>query len=369
MDVPDENNHTVLPAIRQLVAGGPLPAAFTSADVSQALEYEVGELLLSVAEREAISIPPNDLLTLTALAMRTSRRADVAERALAEVADVADQTNCAFAVFKGPATASLLYDHPSERPFNDVDILVGYSGTEGLEDFLIALGRDQRSASALVELSQMGQPIHEVSIRVAGVDVDVHFNAFGLITPVRQPRTVEAEFANTFSIGDRTYATASPEMSLLISSVNLVRKGGGALWLIADLARLIHGRAGILDWDQFVSLAKAEGLWPLAAQALRLVNNELGVKVPLIARATGGKWWAPEIGEGAATKGVLRRSTFSILHQDPIEPWTAAQSLRRWYLPSSIHRTARSPVGSASISHQLQGAVESIGDYSRTLRN
>lgn len=346
-----------------MVADRALPTALTLSDVDQAFDHEVAELLMSLAEQSSVALPPEAVVQLAALSMRSENRSAIAEKALREVAEVAGQTGCKYAVFKGPANAATLYSDRAQRPFNDVDILVGFDGTDGLEDFLVALGRDRRSASALVTLAKTGTPIHEVSLRVAGADIDVHFNPFGLVVPVRDPAALAKHLADSFKLGSNTYRSASPELSLLISSVNLIRKGGGALWVVADMARLIHGRAGHIDWDKFGLLAEAEGLGPIAGQALRLMHDDVGVEVPAEMRAERRSWWAPELAEGAATLGVLRRATFSILHRDPVKPIEAVPALLRWYVPNRIRRVARSTEGSGSVLAQGDRVVSGLRTY------
>ena len=341
---------SLLPAVRAAVVGGRLPEVVSSREVEQAFRFEVAELLLGMAEAQGSTFSSDDLLQLTALAMRSENRRKHAEAAIIKVSEIAESTGCSFAVEKGAANAALLYQHSSHRPYNDVDLVVGHEGSTGLESFLTALGIHEESARSLVSLSERGTPIHEVAGRSGYADLDIHFNPFGMIVPVRDQAMLAAELRNKISIGGREVPVPSAELSLLIAAINIVRKGGGALWLVADASRLVSGKAGPLDWDRLIEIASAEGLLPHLQQVLTMLARELGLDVHEHLKSSSSAWWAPVLGEGQATKRFLRRGTFSVLHRQPVELAATARALRRWYLPSAAERTARSATGSASVS-------------------
>jgi len=356
------------PAIVSLMLGEALPPV-NSAVVEAALRYEVAELLLHRAEMEGVQLPHGARFQLTALAMRMERRRADAEAAVATVADIAEPAGCAFAVFKGAANAVRLYDDVSERGFGDVDIVVGLNDTHGLNELLTQLGRHPASAEALVSLARRGQAVHEISLDFAGIEVDLHFNPFGMITPLRAPALVAEELNQTITLGGRAIPAPSAELSLLISSVNLVRKGGGALWIVADCVRLAQGKAGPLDWERFGYLAESEGLRPLSEQALRLVRDLGCEDVPEHVAAPRTAWWGPEAGEGAVATGISRRGTLSVLHQRPADVGQSLRSLYQWYLPNKERRTARSPKGSGTATEQLERATDALSHLLKRRRS
>lgn len=329
-------------AIRDLVAGRPLPAGgIAPAVVEAALRFEVGELLLGEAEAQGVEIETDGKLQLIALAMRSDARRLRAEQVLPKVGQLANDTGVRLGVFKGPANAAALYRSASLRPYNDVDLFVSSPPAAGLERLLIAMGREQASAAALVELSKRGTPVHEITVSVDGVDFDVHFNPFGFVTPVRSPERIEEEFARPFADPAAALWGPSPELALAIACVNLVRKGGGALWILADCARLVSGVGGPFNWERFERLLADEGLAPLAGQALRILREDLELDVPPALTAKKRAWWGPAFGEGQATKRLLRRGTFSILHRRPTNIAQSLSALRTWYLPPRRQRQAR----------------------------
>lgn len=336
-------------AIRSLILGEPLPPMLASADVEAALDLGVSGLLLQQARAEEVSLPTEDLFRIAALSLRFERiRAD-AEAGIAFVAELADRASCEFAVFKGLANAALLYRDVSARPFNDVDIVVGLTGTGGLAEFLSGLGHDPAAASALISLAMQGDPIYEVHIASQGVNIDLHFNPFGLLAPPRAPLQIAAELSREIEVLGRTIPVPSPELSLLIASINLVRKGGGAMWLVADCVRLVQGRAGDLDWDRFLRLAEAEGLRPLTEQVMLLLRD-LGADVPAFATANSTTWWGPKVGEGSSANSLGRHTKFALFHRRPVRVRESLLSLYRWYLPDAERRLARSLTGTA-LSH------------------
>ena len=349
--------------IQQLIVEGTLPDIVRSEDVEHAANYEVAPLLLATATELGIEIPASDVGLLTALSMKSENRSTQALKSVAFLADAAEKTGCDVAVFKGPANAATLYDDIAKRPFGDVDIAIGLSGSRGVLDFLIEIGQPKRSAQALVALLDSGAPVHEVSVPVLGVDIDVHFNPFGMISPVRAPELLFDNLQKEIPLGGRQVMIPTPELALLISLVNLMRKGGGALWIVADAVRLAEGKAGELNWAKFEEIGCAEGLLPIAAQGLRLLKEDLQIDVPENLTAER-RWWGPLLGEGAATKGLLRRGTFSILHRSPVAPVESLGALRRWYLPSERALQAR---GTSTFEY-IGSAVGSLTTAARRLR-
>lgn len=322
-------------SILDLLAGRPT-GALDQETVRYALANEIASLV--ACERhvaEQLGTSP-ELAHLYARFMREQNlRNRIAEAAAATVS-LARDCNVPVGIFKGVVLAQQAYRNPSARASNDLDILIGECSPRDLEELLRRLGRTKSSATALATLRERGEPVHEISGRINGVDVDIHFNPFGLISPLRAPSdTWLAASSHTAWFEGIAIPSPSPEAHLLICLINLIRRGGGALRFYGDAARLIQ--SGV-DWAEFWRLSRLEGLSILAEQALLAVRRDLGTQIPL---GTGTpKWWGPTLGEPPAGDSLSRRGPLHVLRLSPAKA-SDARRLFRWYAPTRLQRAAR----------------------------
>ena len=334
-----EHTTTVPREIRDLLAARKLPEALSERAIRFALSTSLESLLIEECESQGVLLSGPDVQKLFAQSLMRSSHAQRSLGALTSFVEIANSVSLHFSVFKGAALAYSIYDRPAARTFNDVDILLADNDPVSLTALLTQLGRSSKSSQALIELVDKGRPIHEVAGVIDGIPFDLHFNPFGLVTPMR----ANYEIFSAASSAQFTLPTGqqvnrpSVELHLLIVLVNLCRRGGGALRFYADASRLLASTT--FDWPRFWDLAEREGLVTIANQALLSLQHDLGLDVdvaPNLSRA----WWGPHIAERPTAERALRRPPLLALRLKPHLASDVA-SLLSWYVPGRVQRQAR----------------------------
>ncbi len=322
-------------AVIELLAGRQLPSEIGADAVEYALTHEISSLLVAEAKHQGVSLRSSKLHELHATHMGRANQQQKCAAVLEELAQLAETLGVPLSAFKGLALARTVYADSASRPSNDVDVQVGPCDRQALIELLRALGRGQTSAEAIANLADEGRPIHEVWGTLQGFDIDIHFNPYGLITPLHSPESSwHASSASTFDLCGTEIDCPSPEQHLLICLVNLVRRGGGALRFYADAARIIA--AGV-DWPTFEVLSKSERLTYIASQALLALERDLQLDIP--SKASAAAWWGPRIGEPPARNNPRRRGPFLTLRLDELRA-DDLRTLAGWYLPDIYLRNA-----------------------------
>ncbi|MEK7469149.1 MAG: nucleotidyltransferase family protein [Planctomycetota bacterium] len=222
---------------------------------------------------------------------------------------------------KGFHLAYGIYGEPADRPFGDVDLLVGPADLAAAEEALIALGFSRgpaQTGAGAMEKSFLRELGHGVVL-----DVDLHWTLMGELSLVREMRPDDA--------GTRARSVAafpgirfpSAEDALVFAAVNLVRHGFRPLGNILDFRELL------LRADPAVlALRAAETRTAAALSAgLALAGAIFGAAIPeSLARALALPRWQralfrrllrpgllvqPELAEGTTARFALK-----ILSQD-----------------------------------------------------
>ncbi len=320
------------PELVQILTGR-VPAGLSATAVDQALEYELAELVAPhIQSGIETTAPMERQAAVVALAARADARRKQMDAALEAVAERLSAIGDRAMVFKGPAAARALYDTPSERAFNDIDLFLDPSrpGDE-LAATLDALGVERRRSEALVELAGAGRPVHEFTAYVEGVMVDVHFNPFGLVSPVEDGAALAGQFVEAGA-----FHAPSAELGLLITLLNLTRKGGGALWLVADALRYLDGRGGPLTLEQVYRLADQECVVGIAERAVHRLAL-LQADAEQAAEPALRSFAIPE----PETAGRAFRQSRTVLQRERSAAARSATALLRWINPGELERLAR----------------------------
>ena len=332
-----------LPALLQdLVVGRPLKDV-TDKDARDAIALDLHELLLGEVLRQGVHIDRTARLRLE------SRRlgGDMAlESQIARVKGLREHfENHGFPlrIFKGLANASSLYDDVRERPFSDVDVLVGIE-TNGLSALFESLDLHPRTAEAALSLWSSGAPVHELDGHWDGLLVDLHFNPYGMLAPLRDPDVIAdaMQAEDVAEVGEMI--VPSCELGLLIAVVNLAKNGGSAIWTAADIVRFVQGRAGPIDWERFNELAELDGLSSIGAQVLWAVHDDLSHEAEIgIPRPATRAPWAPTLGEDPMVAWSVRRHwSLLALRRTKGFRTESLRGLSRWYLrPPRVLSTLR----------------------------
>ena len=329
--------------IIDLLAGRPMLRRLTQDDIEYAISYEIEALLHAEITRQEISTSHLDFFKLSKHALIRRHISKRARSNLPALSTIAQDVGVKFGIFKGASLSSDLYPSVDARVYNDIDVFLSGNDPIALHAFFLRLGRSDRSSTALAKLAEAGLPIHEIAGFISGTNFDLHFNPFGIITPLRAAEmTFEHGMAREISLGrGSTVRSASLELELLISLLNLVRRGGGALRFYADSARLLM--RDDFKPAAFWKLAKAEGLYHLASQAMLSIQDDLNLELPPQMRDSAAKnrlWWAPRIGESSNGDFLHRRAPLHSLRLDSVGT-RELRSLCSWYLPTPLQRRAR----------------------------
>jgi len=319
--------------LKHLLAGRPLGQVST-ADVDDALRNDLGGLLLGEISRQNVVVEPIDRMRLEAVRLRAEVKLDKQLREMVDLAELFEANDVSFMLFKGLANAHSLYEHVLERPFSDADVLIGAAGESDLVNLLVGLQVHRRAAAAAVSLLERGTPVHEVDGRSGGLLVDLHFTPYGILAPLRSPAELAAAMVPTRLPFGGEALVPTPELGLLIAATNLVKNGGAVLWTAGDMARLLAGRAGPLNWPRFVQLAALDGLTDIATQAIHAVVEDLDLDLDVRLPKPGKRaWWAPTLGEDPMVSWTARRH-WSLLgtHRPKEFAVETARGLARWYL-------------------------------------
>lgn len=308
---------------------GETPGCFSKAAIEQALLFEITELVAPHIEAGASSKATIErVAAVVALAARSAARRPQLDDALREVVERLATVGQRARVVKGPAAAHSLYSSPLERAYNDIDLYLDpTSNIDELRALLSALDVGQQRSDALLELVRRARPLHEFTAHIGGVMIDVHFNPFGLVSPVIDGRALTARFAPR---GD--FDVPDPELGLLVTLVNLTRKGGGALWLVADALRYAE-RADRIVLAELASRERVRGIAERGLHRIDLLRVDSAAASVPTHRALA----IPE----PDTAGMPFRQTRIVLQRERSATTESVVALLRWYLPGRLQRAAR----------------------------
>jgi hypothetical protein len=186
---------------------------------------------------------------------------------------------------KGPVFAKRFYDHPSDRPSIDIDLLVRPGQLESARAALVRagyLGDSELSAAYLIEHAH-----HLHFMRESAPELELHFQAYhGLGTVI--PAAALMDGAEEIDIAGRRTLVARPEDELIYLAVHAAGHSFIRLLWLFDLKLLIRKRTP--DWRVVMSRGSDLEVASAVTYALGLLDRWLGVRnIPAEARTRYSK--------------------------------------------------------------------------------
>jgi Uncharacterised nucleotidyltransferase len=212
---------------------------------------------------------------------------------LESVARALDGSGRPWLVVKGPVLATLAYDDPGDRLYEDLDLVVR------AEDLPAALRGLEEAGGRVTDLNwplMLSLRRAELPMALAGGMVgDLHWHL--LVTPNARARfdlpLVELfERRRTVRLGGTGVATLDGVDGLVYLCLHASLAGGGQLVWLKDLDQTMRRQE--LDWDDLVRRARRYRADLVAAMQLERARVVLGAPVPRsvpAALAGGRAWW------------------------------------------------------------------------------
>ena len=331
-------NSRALPLVIQDVIADREISGDVSLEAAQvALRGRLGGLLITAAKCSNAVIEQSARLRLHTRRLRVQASQQQIAEQVRGMVQCCDNLGETLHVFKGLVLAHDLYESPVDRGYSDIDLYVGRWPTPVVGAFARALGLGSAQIRAIELEAASTRPLHEITIggENRAANIDMHFNPYGLITPFRG-RSIDSCFVARRLPGIGSVMVPTAALSLIISLINLTRKGGGPLWQAADSVRLLAGRAGPLDWGSYDDLVAADGLKHICAQAMWAIADDVALELDVpVARPKRRARWAPTL--GVNDLGLRRWPTVLPFRRPPGLWPEGARSVLRWYLPG--HQT------------------------------
>lgn len=162
-------------------------------------------------------------------------------------------------LLKGPALARWLYDDPSERRYNDIDLLVEAARFRDAERALAAAGF--RFADGAEHARSW--------IRKDGASVDLHFTLSGIKAPPDHVWALLSGQTEALAITGGTVDMLTPSARAFIVALHAAHHGIRAAKPYGDLVRALE-RVDLETWQRAAALAERLDALPAFAAGLRL---------------------------------------------------------------------------------------------------
>jgi hypothetical protein len=243
--------------------------------LAQAREQRMTGLLWTWARQHchdrdvAMSLAVEDLRVQAHLVRVTELLESCVKRLAARGFDVA--------TIKGPTAEARWYDRKGERLCSDVDLLLAPHQIQRVAEVVDALQPDHPWRPFVTELALNGR-IQAVTMRVDGIEVDLHLDLLKLGFPTRQASEIW-ERTTVFELpGGTTVRVLDDTSALMHLLVHLNKDRFQRLLGYADIARII--RNGNVEWPVVLHLARGEGLQTAVLCSLEVVLQTLGLRWP-----------------------------------------------------------------------------------------
>jgi CBS domain-containing protein len=223
--------------------------------------------------------PPDVSETLNSLRWQAAARHLLASQTLVRVGDALDSADISWLVMKGPAVASLLYGHPGDRSYGDLDLLIDRSRLADAVPLLEDLGFSHSVRNwALAEAMGAG----EFTMSNGTVMLDVHWHLL-YSDHDRRPYSIDPdsllERARRTMVAGRRVPVLDPTDTLLALAFHATRSDGHRLIWSKDIERSLA--VDRPDLDELVRRARAFSIAPPVGLALCRSRVLLGADVPL----------------------------------------------------------------------------------------
>jgi Uncharacterised nucleotidyltransferase/Transglutaminase-like superfamily len=250
-----------------------------------------GEHLLEASRRQGVEPLVAPLLlqmssldqdTRTEVQGRSATRGAHQLRVLQDLAWIDDRLRGAgisWLAFKGPVIAALLYDPPTSRRYNDLDVWVPRAAFPDAIHALEADGAPVLDANwPLIHREGRGQ----LHLRLPmGTVADIHWHLLNrriVRDSFAVPMDELLDHARTVDVEGHRVATLDPADTLIHLALHAALNGADRLSLLEDVRRSIALERP--PWDEVVGRADAWRAGPSVAVTLRRARDLLGADVP-----------------------------------------------------------------------------------------
>jgi len=183
--------------------------------------------------------------------------------------------------YKGPIQAALAYGDPLLRQSSDLDILLREQDVLEAKELLVSQGyRPVPNLTKNQEIVLLKYLLEHTFIHNEDrIVIDVHWRIAPkyFMFPIDYEKLWER--LKPISLLGREVMTFSPEDLLLILCIHGIRNSWEYLYLICDIAKLIHVYQE-MDWNWVLSKSKRFGNKRFLFLGLYLANDILGSKIP-----------------------------------------------------------------------------------------
>lgn len=281
------------------LAAGRVPAPTTVDDhlVRVASDHRMTGLLWSWARTR-----PLDTEVMAWLAKRDLRSQAHLQRVWRVLESTVDRLASAgieVATVKGVTAEARWYARRGERPCSDVDLLLS-PHQHGRVDEAVRLLQPDHPWAPFVRRMATSDHLEAVTLRVDGLEVDLHLDLLKLGVPTRQVSAIWARTEPFDLPGGGEVRVLDTTTALLHLLVHLNKDRFQRLLGYADVARIV--RTGAVDWGRFEDQVRAEGLEIPVLSTLAVVVEELGLAPPPVSPPGAGPratmWsilWRPDV--------------------------------------------------------------------------
>ncbi len=252
-------------------------------------------MLGQLANQEDLGLPRNLRLQLKALTVRHQKVLMAREIILADVINIFEQNHISFALLKGAALSSLIYDPPWLRPMRDVDILVSKKDAQHAQKLLRDIGFSNEDFNSGYLYEHHHLPNSTRTQNGFTISLEVHHDALSgdvadsitfdsLIDPLQRFELVKKQVS---ALGHRDmlkhlcYHTFEP--------ADIIKLGS-----IVDLILYANTFAGKIDWPTL------ERTQPAIPNTLRCIHALIALPDPLRSKLGNipDNWQPGGIGQG-----------------------------------------------------------------------
>jgi hypothetical protein len=196
---------------------------------------------------------------------------------LERLATVLDAAGVPWAAFKGPVLATLVYERPDLRFYNDLDVLVDPTGLRDVLQALDVHGVDYVDRNwRLIARDARGEL---TALLPHGTALDLHWS---LINDARVRRQFRLGTRDLLSrrvhrkVGAREVPVLEPHDRVVHLAVHAALSGGYRLLWLADLDRAL----AFCDADTLLERTRQTGTTLVVAAVLERCNRVLGTPIP-----------------------------------------------------------------------------------------
>ncbi len=234
---------------------------------AQAEYHSVAPLIYRVIQQHDIPVPHQQLQKIKGLVLRHRRANGIRFSCLQEIATLFVDNNIELIALKGAALAHILYDKPSLRPMNDMDLLVAPEKAEAAAHLLAGLGYSMPHGLHRFNHRPHHLPMLQKKVQGLTVTIELHTDTMHRDSPESMTIHDLTEQPQTFQCG-QTRIKAMGHMDMLY---HLCRHGFSAsrelrlihLYDIMAYATKFHNR---IDWP------KLRKQYPYVINGIRCVH-------------------------------------------------------------------------------------------------